>query len=68
VGGDYLDDGPLETMNDQPATKRDLKDLKRSILKHEIQAICCVVGIYVAYIIAWVVMWFMLSHLPKLPV
>jgi hypothetical protein len=52
----------------EPLTKEDSeRDLKRSILKHEIHAICWVVGIQVAYIIAWVVMWFMLSHLPKLP-
>jgi hypothetical protein len=76
VGGDYLDDGALETMNDQPATKQDLQDLERDlkqfILEREVQSIRWFIGVFaglqVAYFaITLTAMWFMFSHLPKLP-
>jgi hypothetical protein len=45
MGGDYLDDGALETMNDQPATKQ---YLRTQLLRFEVR----VLGYFVVVILA----------------
>jgi hypothetical protein len=56
----------------EPATKEDLqnleRDLKQFILEREVQSIRWFVGTQIAYFaITLTAVWFMLSHLPKLP-
>jgi hypothetical protein len=53
-------------MNDSPATKQDLIDLKQFILEREVLSIRWFVGTQIAYFaITLTAVWFMLSHLPK---
>lgn len=53
-------------MNDDPATKADILQLKQFILEREVVALRWVVGVQITYFgITFATFWFLISHLSK---